>query len=96
MLVRDRNKRATAADVLAHEWIKEGGVAGDNVIEPEVLKRIRGFAAMNKLKKEALKVKVVTHLVTWAGLVDHLEGKLGASCHASILFVCRNDRRVLV
>jgi len=31
-------------------------VAGDNVIEPEVLKRIKGFAAMNKLKKEALKV----------------------------------------
>ncbi|WIA08867.1 hypothetical protein OEZ85_008288 [Tetradesmus obliquus] len=56
MLVRDPSKRATAAEVLAHEWIKENGVAGDNEIEPEVLKRIRGFAAMNKLKKEALKV----------------------------------------
>ena len=59
MLVRDPRKRATAEDVLGHEWVKEGGVAGDNVIEPEVLKRIRGFAAMNKLKKEALKVFVV-------------------------------------
>lgn len=56
MLVRDPRKRATAAEVLEHEWVREGGVAGDNVIEPEVLKRIRGFAAMNKLKKEALKV----------------------------------------
>jgi serine/threonine protein kinase len=44
MLVRDPSKRATAAVVLAHDWIKENGVAGDNEIEPEVLKRIRGFA----------------------------------------------------
>jgi calcium-dependent protein kinase len=44
MLVRDPSKRATAAEVLAHDWIKENGVAGDNEIEPEVLKRIRGFA----------------------------------------------------
>lgn len=56
MLVRDPRKRATAEEVLRHDWIRENGVAGDNVIEPEVLKRIRGFAAMNKLKKEALKV----------------------------------------
>eukprot|EP00775_Hariotina_reticulata_P005659 gene5659-5898_t len=56
MLVRDPSKRASAAEVLADDWIRENGVAGDNLIEPEVLKRIRGFAAMNKLKKEALKV----------------------------------------
>lgn len=56
MLVRDPAKRATAAEVLAHDWIRENGVAGDNELEPEVLRRIRGFAAMNKLKKEALKV----------------------------------------
>ncbi len=56
MLVRDPRKRATANEVLQHEWVREGGVAGDNVIEPEVLTRMRGFAAMNKLKKEALKV----------------------------------------
>ncbi|KAI8470620.1 MAG: kinase-like domain-containing protein [Monoraphidium minutum] len=56
MLVRDPRKRATAAEVLAHEWVREGGVAGDNVIEPEVLTRMRGFAAMNKLKKAALKI----------------------------------------
>lgn len=56
MLVRDPRKRATATEVLAHEWVREGGVAPDTAIEPEVLKRIKGFAAMNKLKKEALKV----------------------------------------
>jgi hypothetical protein len=43
--------------VLAHEWVKADGVASDEPLEPEVLKRMRGFAAMNKLKKEALKVR---------------------------------------
>jgi hypothetical protein len=38
-----------AAHCLQHDWIKENGVASDNVIEPEVLKRMRGFAAMNKV-----------------------------------------------
>ena len=56
MLTRDPLKRATADEVLSHEWVRENGVAGSNVIEPEVLKRLRGFAAMNRLKKEALKV----------------------------------------
>jgi hypothetical protein len=53
---RDPKKRATAAEILAHEWVKADGVASDEPLEPEVLKRMRGFAAMNKLKKEALKV----------------------------------------
>jgi calcium-dependent protein kinase len=57
MLTRDPAKRATADEVLNHEWVRENGVAGSNVIEPEVLKRLRGFAAMNRLKKEALKVR---------------------------------------
>jgi len=61
MLTRDPLKRATADEVLSHEWVRENGVAGSNVIEPEVLKRLRGFAAMNRLKKEALKV-IATNL----------------------------------
>lgn len=36
MLVRDPSTRATAAEVLKHDWIKENGVAGDVEIEPEV------------------------------------------------------------
>jgi hypothetical protein len=47
--------------MLKHEWIREGGVAGSNVIEPEVLHRMRSFAAMNKLKKKALLVSTLPH-----------------------------------
>ena len=36
MLTRDPSARATATDVLNHEWVKEDGVAGDVEIEPEV------------------------------------------------------------
>ncbi len=53
---RDPKKRATAAEILQHEWVRADGVASDTALQPEVLKRLRGFAAMNKLKKEALKV----------------------------------------
>jgi hypothetical protein len=47
--------------MLKHQWIREGGVAGSNVIEPEVLHRMRSFAAMNKLKKKALLVSTLQH-----------------------------------
>jgi calcium-dependent protein kinase len=40
--------------MLQHEWVREGGVAGDNIIVPEVLSRLREFASLNKLKKLAL------------------------------------------
>ncbi len=36
MLTRDPTARATATEVLNHEWVKEDGVAGDVEIEPEV------------------------------------------------------------
>lgn len=36
MLVRDPSERATAAEVLKHDWVKENGVAADVEIEPEV------------------------------------------------------------
>ena len=56
MLVRDPKRRATAQQILQHDWMRENGVAADTVIELEVLTRIRKFSAMNRLKKEALKV----------------------------------------
>lgn len=50
MLTRDPRKRITAKEVLNHEWVRENGVATDNAIEPEVIKRIKGFAAMNRVR----------------------------------------------
>jgi hypothetical protein len=40
MLVRDPSARATATDVLQHDWVKENGVAGDVLIEPEVCPQV--------------------------------------------------------
>jgi calcium-dependent protein kinase len=36
--------------------MKENGTASDEPLDNAILKRMRGFAGMNKLKKEALKV----------------------------------------
>ncbi|XP_020273550.1 calcium-dependent protein kinase 19-like [Asparagus officinalis] len=55
MLTQDPKKRITAAQVLEHPWIKEGG-ASDKPIDSAVLSRMKQFRAMNKLKKMALKV----------------------------------------
>eukprot|EP01023_Acetabularia_acetabulum_P026032 TRINITY_DN2479_c0_g1_i1.p1 TRINITY_DN2479_c0_g1~~TRINITY_DN2479_c0_g1_i1.p1 ORF type:complete len:551 (+),score=120.55 TRINITY_DN2479_c0_g1_i1:148-1800(+) len=56
MLQRDPQKRATADQILQHEWMKENGVARDEPLGDVVVGRLKGFSAMNKLKKEALKV----------------------------------------
>jgi len=56
MLQRDPAKRLTVQQVLNHPWMKVQGVASDKPLEPEVLSRMKKFAKMNKLKKEALKV----------------------------------------
>lgn len=57
MMARDPNDRPTAQEMLQHQWIRENGCAGDNEIVPEVLQRVKNFAAMNKLKKQALMVR---------------------------------------
>ncbi|KXZ50905.1 hypothetical protein GPECTOR_14g152 [Gonium pectorale] len=56
MLVRDPKRRATAQQILQHEWMRENGCATDQPIQLEVLSRIKQFSAMNRLKKEALKL----------------------------------------
>lgn len=56
MLTQDPKKRITAAEVLEHPWIKDGGEASDKPIDSAVLSRMKQFRAMNKLKKLALKV----------------------------------------
>ena len=56
MLQRDPKRRATAAQILQHEWMRENGVASDKPLELEVVRRITKFSAGNRLKKEAIKV----------------------------------------
>ncbi|XP_064970390.1 calcium-dependent protein kinase 2 isoform X1 [Musa acuminata AAA Group] len=56
MLKQDPKKRITAAQVLQHPWMVEGGEASDNPIDSAVLSRMKQFRAMNKMKKMALKV----------------------------------------
>ena len=56
MLQRDPKRRATAMQILQHEWMKENGVASDKPLEMEVVRRIVKFSAGNRLKKEAIKV----------------------------------------
>mmetsp|Transcript_30567 Transcript_30567/g.97574 ORF Transcript_30567/g.97574 Transcript_30567/m.97574 type:complete len:549 (+) Transcript_30567:129-1775(+) len=61
MLVQDPTKRASAADMLVHPWVKEDGNAPDVPLDNAVLSRLQQFAAMNKIKKMALKV-IATNL----------------------------------
>ncbi|KAL8151208.1 hypothetical protein V2J09_021016 [Rumex salicifolius] len=56
MLTKDPKKRITAAQVLEHPWMREGGEASDKPMDSAVLTRMKQFRAMNKLKKLALKV----------------------------------------
>ncbi|KAI6704517.1 hypothetical protein NL676_007479 [Syzygium grande] len=56
MLTQDPEKRITAAQVLEHPWLKEGGEASDKPIDSAVLSRMKQFRAMNEMKKLALKV----------------------------------------
>lgn len=51
-------KRATAKEILQHEWLKENGVASTEPISNAVVDRIKGFSAMNKMKKVALQVNI--------------------------------------
>ncbi|KAJ4902034.1 Calcium-dependent protein kinase 19 [Raphanus sativus] len=55
MLNSDPKSRYTAAQVLEHPWIREGGEASDKPIDSAVLSRMKQLRAMNKLKKLALK-----------------------------------------
>jgi hypothetical protein len=58
MMTWNDRKRPSARDMLQHPWIRKDGVAGFNVIEPEVLHRLRSFANMNAFKKHTLMVSL--------------------------------------
>ncbi len=57
MLARDPRDRATAREILQHEWMREHGCASDAPLQVEVVARMKQFAAMNRLKKEAMRVR---------------------------------------
>eukprot|EP00803_Ostreobium_quekettii_P007401 evm.model.scf_390.4 EVM.evm.TU.scf_390.4 scf_390:79168-83187(+) len=63
MLVQDPRSRATAEDILCHEWVREDGVDFLGTLTHPVLWRIREFAAMNNLRKEAVRI-VAAHMPT--------------------------------
>ncbi|XAR61610.1 Non-specific serine/threonine protein kinase [Bertholletia excelsa] len=56
MLSMDPRKRISAAEALEDPWLKEGGEASDVPLDNAVLKRMKQFRAMNKMKKLALRV----------------------------------------
>ncbi|PNH07749.1 Calcium-dependent protein kinase 17 [Tetrabaena socialis] len=56
LLDQDVTKRATASQILKHEWLVKEGVALDIALDSVVLKRLKQFAQMNKLKKACLMV----------------------------------------
>lgn len=54
MLQQDPKRRATANEILQHSWMKEHGTASSAPLDNIILKRMQGFSAMNKLKRQAL------------------------------------------
>lgn len=52
--MQDPRKRATADEVLQHQWMKEHGTASSAPLDNVILRRMQGFSAMNKLKQQAL------------------------------------------
>ncbi|KAG0554608.1 hypothetical protein KC19_12G104700 [Ceratodon purpureus] len=56
MLNPNIKQRLTARAVLLHPWIREKGVASDKPIDSSVQNRLKRFAAMNKMKKLAVRV----------------------------------------
>jgi len=56
MLNPDPKKRLSASEVLKHPWIRVDGVAPNKPIGSLVQFRLKQFAAMNKLKKLAIRI----------------------------------------
>jgi hypothetical protein len=54
---RSAGSRPGARAMLSHPWVAEGGAANDGrSLEPEVLLRLKRFAAAGRLQQAALKV----------------------------------------
>ena len=55
LCVMDPARRSTAAEILTHPWLQKEA-ASDDPIDSFVIERIKGFAAMNRMKKTAMLV----------------------------------------
>lgn len=56
LLQQDVSQRATAQDILKHDWLVKEGAANDVLLDHVVLGRMKKFAGHNKLKKVCLMV----------------------------------------
>ncbi|CAI5469042.1 unnamed protein product [Closterium sp. Yama58-4] len=56
LLQQQPERRPTAAQLMEHPWVREGGVATDTPLAPAVITRLKRFAAMNRLKRLTLKL----------------------------------------
>ncbi|CAI5500104.1 unnamed protein product [Closterium sp. Naga37s-1] len=54
LLQQQPERRPTAAQLMEHPWVREGGVAADTPLAPAVITRLKRFAAMNRLKRLTL------------------------------------------
>ncbi len=56
MLVMDISKRATAAELLQHRWFQVAATAPAAALGQHMVKRLRAFAGMSRMKRLALVV----------------------------------------
>ena len=77
MLDMNPRRRATANEILKHDWLKENGVASTEAINNAVVDRIKGFATMNRMKKISLQARWRSSV---ANIDTHLFGDAG-HCH---------------
>ena len=56
VMVQNPKHRATATQILQHEWMRENGTASERPLNNVILQRMRVFANHNLFKKKALQV----------------------------------------
>ncbi|XP_024529122.1 calcium-dependent protein kinase 2 [Selaginella moellendorffii] len=56
MLNQNPSERLAIPEILDHPWVRPDGEASDQPLDQSVLARMKGFTAMNKMKKIALKI----------------------------------------
>jgi len=86
MLTQDPHKRPSAQDLLQHPWIRKGGTAPTDPIQPYVLKHLRQFANENRFKRLALKMAAESMTAEEISGLDVLFSQLDVDKSGSITF----------